>query len=312
MKKNFLFRKLIGVMTVMSLFLAVTSCSDDDENSNQPQTIAQIAQGNSNLSTLVAALQRADLVNVLNGEGTFTVFAPTNAAFEDLLGPGVSVDAVPVAQLRQILLNHVIANELPAANLPAAGYIKTLAIGSASTTNTLSMYVEKQGNNVILNGDAQVVTPNIEASNGVIHVVDTVIGLPTVVDHASANANFSDLVGYLATADLVGTLDGTPSSPFTVFAPSNAAFDTFESQNPGVLAGLTVPQLTDILKYHVVGGANVLANAIPASATTLEGGSLQFSGTTITDVNNRQTGIVATDVQASNGVIHVLNNVLLP
>lgn len=312
MKRDFLFRKIIGVMTILSLFISVTSCSDDDENSNQQQTIAQIAQGNSNLSTLVTALQRADLVNVLNGDGTYTVFAPTNAAFSELLGPGVTVNDVPVADLRQILLNHVISTELTAANLPSSGYIKTLSFGAASSTNSLSMYVEKQGNNVILNGDAAVTTANIEASNGVIHIVDAVIGLPTIVDHASANANLSDLVGYLNSASLTATLDGSAGSPFTVFAPSNAAFDTFETQNPGVLASLTVPELTNVLLYHVVGGANVLANAIPASATTLEGSNLQFSGTTITDVNNRQTGIVTTDIQATNGVVHVLNNVLLP
>ena len=311
MKKNFFISKAFLIVTLVVTSFMFTSCNDDDEDNNQEQTIAQIAQGNANLTTLVAALQRADLVNVLNGEGTFTVFAPTNAAFEDLLGPNVSVDDVPVATLRQILLNQVIATEYTATTLPA-GYIKTQAFGAASTTNTLSMYVEKNGAIVTLNGESQVVTPNIEASNGIIHVVDAVIELPTVVDHAAANANFSDLVGYLSTANLVTTLDGTTSSPFTVFAPSNAAFDTFETQNPGALASLTVPQLTDILLYHVITGANVLSTGIPASATTAEGGTLLFSGTTITDVNGRQVGIVATDVQASNGVIHVLNNVLLP
>ncbi|MFN3969734.1 fasciclin domain-containing protein, partial [Flavobacterium sp.] len=197
------------------------------------------------------------------------------------------------------------------------GYVKTLAKGSASTTNTLSMYIEV-GSTVKLNGGATnggatVVTADIEASNGVIHVVDNVIGLPTVVNHAIANPNFTTLVGLVSGAGLVPTLSGTAGSPFTVFAPTNAAFTTFESQNPGVLASLTSAQVTSVLTYHVVGGANVLSTGIPTTPiTTLETGTFSISGTTITDEANRQTGIVAVDVQGSNGVIHVINNVLLP
>lgn len=311
MKTNKL--KFLGLFAFIAILS--TSCSDDDDNgSNNSGSIAEIASSNANLSTLVDALERTNLVGTLDASGTYTVFAPTNAAFATFLAstPYSSVDEVPVDVLTQILLNHVIATEYDATTLPDDGYIKTLGKGSASSTNTLSMYVKKTGAVVTLNGVSDVASANIDADNGIIHVVDAVIGLPTVVDHAAANAGFSTLVGLLDGAGLVPTLNGTAGSPFTVFAPNNEAFVTFESQNPGTLASLTPAQVSSVLTYHVVGGANVLSTGIPASAVTLETGVLQFSGTTITDEASRQTGIIAVDVQASNGVIHVLNNVLLP
>lgn len=177
------------------------------------------------------------------------------------------------------------------------------------------MYINTSSG-VRLNGVSSVVIADIGASNGVVHVVDAVIGLPTIVTHALANPNFSTLVGALTSAgqpDFVGILSGNTNSPFTVFAPSNTAFQTFESQNPGVIGSLTSAQLTSVLTYHVVAGANVLSNAIPSGPiTTLETGTFTVNGTTITDEAGRQTGIVAVDVQAANGVIHVLNNVILP
>ena len=197
----------------------------------------------------------------------------------------------------------------------STGYIKTLAKGSGSSTNTLSMFVNT-ASGVRLNGVANVITADVMASNGVVHVVDAVIGLPTIVTHATANPNFSTLVGALTAEgqpDFVGILSGTASSPFTVFAPSNAAFETFESQNPGTIASLTSAQLTAVLSYHVVAGANVLSTGIPTGPiTTFETGTFTISGTTITDEASRQTNIVAVDVQATNGVIHVIDNVILP
>jgi uncharacterized surface protein with fasciclin (FAS1) repeats len=311
MKMNKL--KFLGLFAFIAILS--TSCSDDDDNgNNNPSSISEIAAANANLSILVDALERTNLVSTLDASGSYTVFAPTNAAFTTFLEatPYSSVDEVPVDVLTQILLNHVIATEYDATSLPADGYIKTLGKGSASTTNTLSMYVKKTGGIVTLNGISDVASANIEADNGIIHVVDAVIGLPTVVDHAVANTSFSTLTGLLSSANLVTTLDGTAGSPFTVFAPNDAAFTTFENENPGTLGSLTPAQVSSVLLYHVVGGANVLSTGIPASATSLETGILQFSGTTITDEANRQTNIIATDVQASNGVIHVVNNVLLP
>jgi uncharacterized surface protein with fasciclin (FAS1) repeats len=290
-----------------------------EEASSSQQTIVDIASANANLSILVQALDKVGLVATLQGAGPFTVFAPDNDAFIAAGYTSAVISALPANDpgLTQILLNHVVIGAVQSTGLTNNTYIKTLGKGSASSINTLSMYVKIAGATVTLNGGATnsgatIVTADIEASNGVIHVVDNVISLPTVVNHAIANPNFTTLFGSLSGAGLLPTLSGTAGSPFTVFAPTNGAFTTFESQNPGVLASLSSGQLSSVLTYHVV-GANVLSIAIPTSPiTTLESGTFTIAGTTITDEQNRQTSIILTDVQCSNGVIHAVNNVLLP
>jgi len=313
-------KNLIKKMSIACLAITMLSCSDDDNSTPVDNTVTGIASRTTDLSLLVKALTKAGLADDLQAAGPFTVFAPTNQAFIDAGYNSAAIDALPASEipaLKELLLNHVVSGAVQSSGLTDDSYIKTLGKGAASSTNTLSMFVDTTGG-VTLNGISSVITTtnggtfNIIASNGVIHLVDEIIGLPTVVDHAVANDNFSTLVGLLSTQGLVSTLDGTASSPFTVFAPSDAAFTTFENQNPGVLASLNSAQVTSVLTYHVIGGANVLSTGIPASSPTLESGILQFSGTTITDEQNRQTGIVAVDVQCSNGVIHVINNVLLP
>lgn len=292
--------------------LGFISCNDDDTTVvTADTTITGLAKSNANLSILVQALTKADLATTLQGTGPFTVFAPTNEAFTQFLASNgfANLDAVPVATLKEILLNHVVSGTVQSSGLTDNSYIKTLGKGSASSTNTLSMYVDTT-DGVVLNGVSEVTTANVIASNGVIHIVDAVIGLPTIATHATANPNFSTLTDLLSTQGLVPTLSGTSGSPFTVFAPLNTAFD---SATLSLYGGLTPSQKTAVLTYHVVGGANVLSNAIPTTPiTTLETGTFTIAGTTITDEQNRQTNIVLTDVQCSNGVIHAVNKVLLP
>lgn len=305
--------KLIKLTLLVVSSTIMFSCSDDNENDSN-NTISDVASGNENLSILVEALEMADLS--LDRNGSFTVFAPTNDAFVQFLSNNnfESLDEVPLDVLRQVLLNHIVTGTNMSSDL-STGYVKTLAKGSASSTNTLSMYVNTSSG-VRLNGVANVISADVMASNGVVHVVDAVIGLPTIVTHATANPNFSTLVGALTAEgqpDFVGILSGSSNSPFTVFAPSNDAFATFESQNPGTLASLSSAQLTAVLSYHVVPGANVLSSGIPTGPiTTFESGTFTIDGTTITDEASRQTNIVAVDVQATNGVIHVIDNVILP
>ncbi|WP_395045392.1 fasciclin domain-containing protein [Flavobacterium sp.] len=319
-------KKLRLFAIIVFLGISLLSCNDDDSQTTTDTTITGIASSNSNLSILVQALTRANLAATLEGTGPFTVFAPTNAAFNTFLTANgyvtngdPDINTVPVAALTQILKNHVVSGAVQSSGLINNSYIKTLALGSASTSNTLNMYVINTTAGVKLNGISNVITTtagttfNIIASNGVIHTVDTVIGLPTIKTLAVANGRFSTLVTLLSGAGLVPTLDGTLGSPFTVFAPDNAAFTTFETQNPGVLSSLTPAQVSSVLTYHVVGGANVLSTGIPTTPIpTLESGTFSVSGTTITDEKTRSIGIIAVDIQASNGVIHVVNNVLLP
>ena len=303
------YAKLIKLTLLVVSSTLMFSCSDDD-SPQQNNSITDIASENPNFSILVDALNRADLAETLNQEGSYTVFAPTNDAFMDFLDANgfESLDDVPLTTLTQVLLNHVVNGTNLSSGL-TTGYFKTLATGSASSTNTLSMFINT-ASGVRLNGVSSVTSADIIADNGVIHVVDAVIGLPTIVTHATANPNFSTLATLLTEQELVGTLNGTASSPFTVFAPLNSAFDT---ATLNLYGGLNSTQKTAVLTYHVVPGANVLSNAIPSGPiTTFETGTFTISGTVITDEQSRATNIVATDVQASNGVIHAVNQVLLP
>ncbi|WP_337964876.1 fasciclin domain-containing protein [uncultured Flavobacterium sp.] len=317
--------KLIALLALIS-FVTV-SCNNDDDNSGQtPQTIVSLAQANPNLSSLVAALEKADLVTTLKSSGSFTVFAPTNAAFSAFLTANgyADLNAVPVPLLKEILLNHVLSTKVKSTEI-STGYVKTMAKGSASTINTLSMYLEK-GTGVDINGGktnggATVTTADIEASNGIIHVVDGVIGLPTIVNHAIANKNFTTLVAaltYNPSSGFAGILSGTASSPFTVFAPTNTAFASFLTETGySGLAAIPANVLETTLKYHVVAGANVLSTSLTNGqvVSTFAGQNFTIGltgGAKITDTNGRVSTIIATDVQCSNGVIHVIDKVLLP
>lgn len=314
--------KLMKLMLWIAIPLTMLSCSDDDSN-NMPEnnSITAIASRAPQFTTLVSALEKADLVTTLDGEGSFTVFAPTNTAFSNFLTANGfnSLDDVPVAVLREVLLNHVVLGTNLSSNL-TTGYVKTLGKGSASATNTLSMYVNVSSN-VMLNGVATVTTPDIVADNGVIHEVNAVIGLPTIVTHALANSNFTTLVAALTRndqPDFVGILSGSANSPFTVFAPTNNAFgDLLTELNATSLDDINQATLENTLKYHVVAGANVLSSDLSnnMTVTTFQGQDFTITttgGAKITDANDRMSNIVATDVQCANGVIHVIDKVILP
>lgn len=305
-------------MTMIALLaMGMIACDSDDDAAPAPQTITDIAAANPNFSTLVAALQRTGLDDVLDAPGSYTVFAPTNDAFNTFLD-GASVNDVDLATLENILLNHVVAGSIQSSQL-STGYVSTLAKRVPSATNNLSMYVSTANNGVQLNGVSSV-TPggaNIIASNGVIHVVNAVIGLPTVVTFATADPNFSDLVDALTSEgqpDFVSVLSG--AGPFTVFAPTNAAFTALDAELAAIPLVPDAALLTEVLEYHVVAG-NVLSSSLTNNqeVTTLQGGTFTVGltgGAKITDANARISNIVAVDVQAANGVIHVLDKVLLP
>ncbi len=311
-------------LSLLTIAAGITfSCSDDDNTSTPVpnNSITDIASGNANLSILVDALTRTDLDQTLDQSGSYTVFAPTNDAFTTFLAANgfSSLDEVPDAALKEILLNHVLSGSFNSSSL-TTGYVKTLAKGSASSTNTLSMFVNTSSG-VKLNGVSTVTTANISASNGIIHIVDNVIGLPTVVTHALANPNFSTLVAALTRddqPDFAGILSGTESSPFTVFAPTNAAFGSLLTElGANSLNDINQSTLENTLKYHVVAGANVLASTLTNNqmVTTFQGQSFTITttgGAKITDANGRMSNIILTDVQASNGVIHAIDKVVLP
>ncbi len=306
----------------MFLFaLLLTSCEETRDDFETPKSIYELASSDADLSNLKAAIDKAGLAGTLGASGSFTIFAPSNAAFSQFLADNgfASLNDVPTAALKEILLNHVLASKVMAAQV-TTGYVSTLAKGNASSAKNLSMYINT-ASGVRINGISTVTKTDISASNGVIHKVDKVIGLPTVVTHALANPNFSSLVTALSRSDMpnfAAILSGTTNSPFTVFAPTNAAFTSLltELSLPN-LGAVPTSTLENVLKYHVVAGANVLSTDITnnMNVTTFQGGTFKITttgGVKITDANNRVSNVIATDVQCSNGVIHAIDKVLLP
>jgi uncharacterized surface protein with fasciclin (FAS1) repeats len=324
MKKLF---KIIPIVLIS--FSTLVSCNDDNDNDvpYQPEpttnTIVDIAVGSENLTTLVAALQRADLVTTLASQGPFTVLAPSNEAFNTFLTANGfnSLDDVPTDILTNILLNHVVGGRLASTDL-TTGYASTFATSSASQTS-MSLFIDTS-NGVRFNGVSSVTDADIEADNGIVHLVDAVIGLPSVVTFAVADPTFSTLVTALTrddlTTDFVSVLStgaGTSPAPFTVFAPTNDAFGLLLTElGISGLSDIDEPTLDAVLKTHVVGGANVFDTDLSDNLTvTTLGGDLTANvtgGATLTDSSGRTIDIIATNVQADNGVIHAINKVILP
>jgi transforming growth factor-beta-induced protein len=255
---------------------------------------------------------------------SLTVLALADAAFTTLatrLGFSSAiamVDALPASALASILSYHVLPTKKTAANLVTGGTSQPTIYTFAGQPATLAVSCSggvKFGDAVLT--QATVSTADVAASNGVIHVIDKVLippGVLTVVQIAQANpAAFSTLVGAVVSANLAGTLGG--AGPFTLFAPTNDAFAAIAS----TVAGLTIPQLTTVLTYHVL-GSQVLSSGIPFGTplATVSGPSITINaGTapviaTIRDTTSTAADIVAVDIRASNGVVHVIDKVLLP
>jgi transforming growth factor-beta-induced protein len=295
-----------GLIAMLGIFI-LTGCENEEEMTPvSDMTIAEYALSDDNFSILVQALTKAELVNVLNGEGNFTVFAPTNAAFTALFS---QLEISGIADLTKealtpILLYHVLGTEAKSSMI-TTGYYSTLSPAQGSY---LSLKADVSSG-VKLNKTTNVTTADVDVKNGVIHVIDKVLLPPSVVDQALANDTFSILVQAVVKAGLVETLSG--SGPFTIFAPTNAAFELlFDSFDVSGIADLTAEQLIPILTYHVVSG-NVLSTQLSAGTVETLNGPISITLSPSPAINTNSM-IVATDVQGSNGVIHVINKVLLP
>ncbi|MGB6038140.1 MAG: fasciclin domain-containing protein, partial [Cryomorphaceae bacterium] len=257
----------------LSLTLVMTSCDDDDDEDPIPTpsgptlNIAETAIASPQFTTLVAALQATDLVDAVSADGPLTVFAPNNDAFDAYfqsqgLPAGSTIDDVlatpdfDVETVRQLLLYHVIGSEIPAAAVTGKTYAPTSSTASPED-DALSLLAEPANNTVWVNGGsgkgATVIAADIFATNGVIHEIDGVLELPSVVDHAIFNSDLTTLVGAVTTADLVTTLDTT--SNITVFAPTNDAFDQ-------ITVPTDVAELAAVLTYHVL-DSQVRSGQIP-------------------------------------------------
>ena len=278
-----------------------------------PGTIVDIAVADGRFETLVAAVTAADLADTLSSEGPFTVFAPTDDAFAAL--PEGTVEALledPAGDLTQILLYHVVEGVVDAAAVTG--------LESAMTVQGEEITIAVEDGAVILNGTTEVIITDIVASNGIIHVIDSVLlppsmtaeeMLPSIAEIAVADGNFTTLVAALDAAGLVETLSG--EGEFTVFAPTDEAFAALPEGTVEALLEDPAGALTDILLYHVVEGT-VMAETVVTldSATTLQGEDITIAVTDEGVLLNDSVLVTMTDIAASNGVIHVIDGVLLP
>ena len=291
-----------SLLAILLCSFFVLSCKKEDETP-KVKNIVETALADPQFSTLVAALQKAELVNTLSGTGPFTVFAPNNAAFTKA---GITdLTKVSKDDLTKILLDHVLGAKVLAANV---------ASGEATTAGSRKIYLSKNAGGVFINGKIKVTTADINTANGVIHIIDDVIVQPTqsLVQIATTNPSFKTLASLVVQADLVGTLNG---GPFTVFAPTDAAFtELFKTVNP---ATLTKKQITDILLYHVVPG-RVFSSDLTNNAsvqTALSTGKITInlaSGVGVKATAGAESKVTGADILATNGVIHVIDKVLIP
>lgn len=304
--------------------LTFTACDDDDDDPMpEPTTIVSFAVDSDDYTILADAVVAAGLDGVLSGAGPFTVFAPDNDAFVALLDSNPdwdSLDDIPTATLTAVLTNHVLAGETTSADL-MSGYYSTLSATGFGDATT-SLYVNLD-NGVVLNGGSEVVAPDVDVDNGVIHGIDAVILPPTVVDFATSNPALSSLVAALTRSDLsvdfVGALSG--DGPFTVFAPSNAAFQALLDSNDDwtTLDDIPAGTLETVLSYHVSSGVNArsadLSDGMMVS-TLVEGETLEIdlaNPDAPQVVGGSSTATIdAVDIQGANGVVHVIDTVLLP
>ncbi|RNC86830.1 MAG: fasciclin domain-containing protein [Winogradskyella sp.] len=331
--------KNLKFLAVFIMVLGLTACDSDDDNTPTVQTVVDVAVANG-FTSLASALERADLVLTLRGDGPFTVFAPDNAAFQALLDSNPawnSIDDIEISLLTNVLLNHVIiGTEVQSSAITSAGiYANVGATGPGN--NNLSIYARENAGTVEINGGdattagADVTSANVGADNGIIHVINKVLLPPTVVDMALANPEFGSLVASLTTAgqpdfvSILSTANGTAPAPFTVFAPTNAAFQALLDSNMmwNSPADIDSALLTAVLQHHVLAGNNVQSGDLNQNGDTvpetLQGQNITITlpGTNgniadITDGAGNSAGIIAVDVQTANGVIHVINAVLLP
>lgn len=303
-------RKWIVVLaTLVVAAVAVLAPAGSARSGAGESDIVTTAVNAGQFKTLASLLQSAGLVDTLKTGGPFTVLAPTDAAFAKV--PKATLDALAAdpAKLKAVLLYHVISGSVPSSEV--------VKLTSAKTLNGASVSIKVQNGSVLIN-DAKVVTPDVTASNGIIHVIDSVLLPPpavaapqNLVKTAVAAGQFKTLASLLTKSGLAKTLQ---SGTWTVFAPTDAAFAKVPKATLAKL-GNNPALLKKVLLYHVVKGS------VPASkVVTLNGKSvamvsgspvrIKISGGNV--FLNGSTKVTKTDIKASNGLIHVINKVLIP
>ena len=307
-------KSLKFLLLFMSFTTLFTACSEEDETPVVAKSVVDVVVDNPNFTLLEAAVIHAGLVDALKNPA-ITVFAPTDDAFKAAgFATEAAIKAADKTVISSILQNHVIGSLVPASAIQVKDNAEVLSLNAAK------LYVTKNASGVSVNG-ANVTTADVKAENGaIIHIINAVILTETknIVALAQSNPNLSYLVAAVLRANegstkVVTVLSG--AGPLTVFAPTNAAFikagfptvASIQAADPNVLAG--------ILTYHVVAGRVYSTNLVTGNATTANGATLGVNSANATLKGKSNTGdskITAVNIPASNGVVHLIDTVLLP
>ena len=302
--------------------LSTVSCKKDDDNTTPTDnTITGKIVAGANFTVLEKAVIKAGLDGTLSGTGPFTVFAPDDAAFSAAGITAATVDALSADQLQKLLLYHTLASKVLAADVPAGPNAKV----STSNSPADSIFVTRNANGVYVNG-VKVVTADVAASNGVIHIPSKALNKPSgnIVATAQANVGGDNGLDSLVTA-IVRSDAASPglialinSNVLTVFAPTNKAFrDLLTALGGSNISQVPIATLSAVLSYHVKGGRAFSSDLSNGSLAMFAGGNTtidvsgagaKIKGTSNTTASN----IIATDVMAYNGVVHLIDRVLLP
>jgi len=302
--QHFLQKILVGLGLIM-MFGA--GCKKDAPAG--PPTIAEIVNTNANFSTLKAAVEKAGIGSALSS-GTLTVFAPDNAAFAAAGITASTLQSLTVAQVADILTYHVLSVRVGSSDVPVSDAVVTL--------QGKKIFASRNANGVFVNG-IKVKSADVAASNGVIHVIENVLIPPTqtIQQIAAGNPNLSLLVAAVSKAGLLNAIGA--DGKLTVFAPTNAAFNAAGFNTVADINAASTSLITTVVSYHVL-GTNVFASDLVggATATTLQGGTLTIGLTPpsvkITTSANPASNINldGVNIVATNGVVHLINRVLLP
>lgn len=310
-----------SLLIALSLPIVIASCDKDDDPVTTSNTITDVVVADANFSTLETAVVKANLAATLSGAGPFTVFAPDDAAFTASgITPAV-LNSLTQAQVQAILLYHTIGSKVMASDVPAGPNAKV------TTASGDSVFVTKNASGVYVNG-LKVTQADINADNGVIHKIGRVLNPPAgnIVETAVA-AGLDSLVKAVTRATTAPggdpTLAGTlGTARLTVFAPTNAAFtQLLTALSLTNINDIPVATLLAVLRYHVVGGRAFSSDLANGSLTMLAGGNTTINltngdggGPTIKGNGNgtATSNITATNIICRNGVVHLVDRVLLP
>ncbi|MBS9463743.1 fasciclin domain-containing protein [Flagellimonas sp. 389] len=306
--------------TLLLMALSFNSCSLDDDGINRPdESLADLISNDTNFQMLKTALEEVELLDNLDRSGLNTILAPTDEAFNSFLD-GKALSDISKADLRKLLLAHIVVGEVNTQDFVSAeeGYMITSSPGIAQNSS-INLYF-KNDNGIVISGKAKIVSSssNKRASNGILHQIDAILELPTLADFIAVDDRLNELEKSLTSPgqpDFMATLDtpnGEAPAPFTVFAPINDAFEDFGDLPTG-------DDLTPVLEHHVIASKNIVTRDMEQSMTleTIEGDDLtvRIIGNQINLIdgaNNNTTRIVGANLQASNGVLHLVDDILIP